>query len=187
MTDWFTSDPHFGHRKIIEYQNRPFADVGEMNDTIIQRWNERVRPGDTLYILGDFAFGTQRYVESLLGRIVGNLVLVDGNHDSKKTTNAFTKKGHRVVRSLRIPIGVQNGIADDWDVNPHLYLRHKPGVEDNDIRMGQLFRLCGHVHSAWTRNEYAGHSQINVGVDVWNYYPHTLYELLGGIAHGTTV
>ena len=36
---WFTSDTHFFHDKIVEYSQRPFASVEEMNEELIARWN----------------------------------------------------------------------------------------------------------------------------------------------------
>jgi len=45
MTTWFTADLHLGHRNIIEYCNRPFADVDEMNRALIANWNQ---------VVGDF-------------------------------------------------------------------------------------------------------------------------------------
>jgi len=45
----------FSHRGIITYANRPFASMEEMDEVLVQRWNERVRPGDRVYHLGDFA------------------------------------------------------------------------------------------------------------------------------------
>jgi len=53
---WFTSDTHFGHFNIIEYCNRPFKTVDEMNSKLIRFWNERVKPDDIVYFLGDFCF-----------------------------------------------------------------------------------------------------------------------------------
>lgn len=81
MTIWFTGDTHFGHKKVIEYCSRPFASVTEMDEALISNWNTKVRPGDTIYHVGDFAFaGTQRIAE-LLDRLNGQKVLIYGNHD----------------------------------------------------------------------------------------------------------
>ncbi|MEF9988159.1 MAG: phosphoesterase, partial [Christensenella sp.] len=52
---YFTSDFHFGHKGIIEMQNRPFSCAEEMNETLIRNYNERVHKNDTVYILGDIS------------------------------------------------------------------------------------------------------------------------------------
>ena len=46
---WFTTDFHFGHSNIIRYCNRPFRDVAEMDQTILERLKASVKPNDTLY------------------------------------------------------------------------------------------------------------------------------------------
>ena len=48
---FFTSDHHFGHANIIKFCNRPFKDVQEMNETLIERWNKKVKPKDHVYHL----------------------------------------------------------------------------------------------------------------------------------------
>lgn len=80
---WFTSDQHFGHANIIEYEkeSRPFNSVEEMNECLVDRWNSVVYPGDTVYCLGDFAFG-RRNVTLYASRLNGKKRLVLGNHDS---------------------------------------------------------------------------------------------------------
>lgn len=52
--DYFTSDEHFDHVKIIEYCNRPFSSVYEMNNFMIEQWNNIVNDRDTVYVLDDF-------------------------------------------------------------------------------------------------------------------------------------
>ena len=52
---FFTSDTHFNHKAIISYCSRPFESVEEMNDRLIDNWNQVVKPNDTVYHLGDFA------------------------------------------------------------------------------------------------------------------------------------
>lgn len=54
MNTWFTSDQHIGHKNIIAYSNRPFSNVDEMTEELVRRHNERVRPDDLVYQLGDF-------------------------------------------------------------------------------------------------------------------------------------
>ena len=56
---YFISDTHFYHEKIIEYANRPFKDIEEMNNTLIDNWNNRVKHKEEVYNLGDFSFGNK--------------------------------------------------------------------------------------------------------------------------------
>ena len=52
--NFYISDLHIGHPGVIEFDNRPFADLNEMQKTIIDNWNSRVQKNDTVYIVGDF-------------------------------------------------------------------------------------------------------------------------------------
>ena len=54
---FFTSDTHFGHANIINLCKRPFKDVNHMNDMLVENWNNVVTDDDTVFHLGDFAFG----------------------------------------------------------------------------------------------------------------------------------
>ena len=53
---YFISDTHFYHHRILEYTNRPFDRIEDMNETIIENWNKVVTPKDTVYHLGDVGF-----------------------------------------------------------------------------------------------------------------------------------
>ena len=49
MNIWFSSDTHYGHKRIIELAKRPFSSVEEMDEVMIERHNARVRPGDQFF------------------------------------------------------------------------------------------------------------------------------------------
>lgn len=56
---YFTSDNHFGHERVIGFDNRPFASVEEMDAEMIRRWNAKVGKGDLVYFLGDMIWKTR--------------------------------------------------------------------------------------------------------------------------------
>ena len=79
---FFTSDQHYGHFNIIRYCNRPFSSVEEMDETLIQNHNKKVRQSDIVYMVGDLAFHKDRaQIIALLKRLNGRKILVTGNHD----------------------------------------------------------------------------------------------------------
>lgn len=39
---YFTADTHFGHYNVIRFCDRPFASAEEMDEAMIQNWNDRV-------------------------------------------------------------------------------------------------------------------------------------------------
>lgn len=82
MTIFAIADMHFDHRNIIKYDNRPFADVGEMNAAMIENWNNTVKSGDTVYHIGDFvmSFKHER-IMYFCTKLNGNIVFIRGNHD----------------------------------------------------------------------------------------------------------
>lgn len=100
---WLTSDTHLNHANIIKYCDRPFRDVVEMNEAIIEGWNSVVKPQDICYHLGDVYFAkhwTSKIVEDraveppkdvretqadyMLSRLNGSKRLILGNHDEAK-------------------------------------------------------------------------------------------------------
>jgi hypothetical protein len=78
---FFTSDQHYGHAAVIRYASRPFADVAEMNEALVARFNDRVSPEDETFHLGDFSLD-DRLVRDYLPRLNGRHHLIAGNHDA---------------------------------------------------------------------------------------------------------
>lgn len=139
---YFTSDYHLDHTNIIKYCDRPFDNVKEMNQTIIENHNKIVKPEDTVFFLGDFSFGNR---DKFLDKFNGKFIFVKGNHDKKP-----------VIDSLQINYG---GI----DIN----LTHWPQNANEDYKLN----LVGHVHEKWKVRELGNTTLINVGVDQWKFEP----------------
>ena len=68
---YFTSDMHFFHERIIRHCGRPFRDVQEMNERLIQNWNGTVGPDDEVYILGDVTMKGPEQAFAVLSRLSG--------------------------------------------------------------------------------------------------------------------
>jgi calcineurin-like phosphoesterase family protein len=88
--NFFTSDLHFGHKNIVTYTNRGKVIPEGVSHTqwLMDIWKKQVRPTDTVYHLGDFAFLHQKKSIQLLTELPGNKVLIHGNHDSDKFRKA---------------------------------------------------------------------------------------------------
>lgn len=165
--DWFTSDTHFGHAAVIDYCNRPFVASGRytalecMNEYLIARWNSRVDPEDRVWVLGDFYLGPREGCAPILSRLNGTKLLVKGNHD--RSRRRMLEVGFAAV----VP---QQLLYTDTGT---VYMRHKP-QNDSGRWLGASTHLHGHVHLEYRRRA----QMINVGVDVWNFQPVSLHELL---------
>lgn len=86
------SDPHFGHKNVIKYANRPFSSINEMNSQLIKNFNKVVGHDDVVYILGDFSFLNTISTTEILKSLNGYKFLIKGNHDTK-TNSAYRKMG----------------------------------------------------------------------------------------------
>lgn len=73
---WLTADNHFGHENIIEYCQRPFADVEEMGQAFVEGWNGVVEHSDIVIHLADFTLGDLRQAHSYLKRLNGRIHLL---------------------------------------------------------------------------------------------------------------
>ena len=77
---YFISDTHFNHKNIIKYCNRPFDSIEQMNETLINNWNDIVSDKDIIYHLGDFALGSKELILDIVNRLNGSKYLIRGNH-----------------------------------------------------------------------------------------------------------
>lgn len=160
-----TPTDYFNHANIIDYAQRPFMSVGDMNETLIRNWNERVREEDRVFHLGDFGFGKVEDLRSICDRLNGSKVLIRGNHDY--STKKMKDIGFDHVWPSMDYDDPKFVAYRDQSSPSEYYLVHKP----------QLFStqkvLCGHIHDQWK----AFGNNLNMCVEVWGYMPVSLEEI----------
>lgn len=182
MDIWYTADQHFDHGAIIQYCDRPFPfdpdsikdtlrAIMRMNEHIIEEHNKLVKPNDEVWHVGDFTMRGRDYGKLVRKRFIrplhGVKHLIYGNHD-RFGIREYIDMGFTSVHS-----SYHQELLD-------IYLVHDPVAA---ITRKDRLWLCGHVHDLFKTAEVgsgriAGRNVINVGVDVWNFRPVHLDEII---------
>ena len=176
MAVYFTSDLHLGHESILSIRPQ-FGNMEEHDHFLIDRWNQKVKKNDEVYILGDFCFRAEKPVTDYLSRMKGRKHLIVGNHD-----------GHWMKQL--------NNMADYFASVDYLKIMkfekkqitlcHYPMLEwpgSRYVESGTSFLIHGHIHSETDSAvfDYIKNHQphaLNAGVDVNGFEPVTFEELL---------
>ncbi len=137
--NFYTSDLHLGHANVINFDNRPFANVDEMDQCIITRWNERVSDDDTVYILGDVCHRNSKDSSWYLKQLRGHKILILGNHDNPILKNNSALACLDQVEKMMQVI----------DEKRQITLCHYPILEWNAYFYGS-WHIYGHIHN-WKR------------------------------------
>lgn len=198
MNYFFTADLHLGHANIMKYCGRTIfmtnkdlaiynkvkdlsreeqkkfrisnESLDNMNKGIIYRWNERVKVDDIVFVIGDFCFknssgnrgeGIKTKAIEWEQQLNGKIIHIKGNHDKNNSTKTIIE---------RLVIGY---------CNKRINLVHDPEKVDLTYKIN----FTGHIHNNWEikriSQEWKGFTDcINVGVDVWNFYPVKFEELM---------
>lgn len=169
---YFTSDLHLGHTSILHLQNRPFADIEEMNDAIIHNINDRARADDQLYILGDISHRVPaETANALIRRIHCRKYLILGNHD-------VAGSPPQCIYDTSLFQWVGNYLQMNVD-GLELVMMHYPMLSWPKTTSGSVM-LHGHIHSRPEYNEEnhkAGIRRYDVGVDANDYRPVSFDEI----------
>ena len=168
---FFIADTHFGHRNVINHDNRPFNNIEEMDNYMIEKWNKKVSKDDIVYILGDFGWYNGGKNKEIAKKLNGHKHLIRGNHDGNingcfETVSRYEelKINDRKVILSHYPMLFYNGqYKDAIMLYGHVYnnkdeefvRKFMKELNDNDIP-------C---------------KMFNVGVMMTNFEPVTLEEL----------
>jgi calcineurin-like phosphoesterase family protein len=191
---WFISDTHFDHKNILEYSDRPFDTVPEMNETIISNIKKYVRKGDILIVVGDFQLGAKKealreYIRQI--KTTGcTLVLVRGNHDYKNSE--MINLGFDVsVDRLDLEIAHERVSVTHFPYRQPVfkYLYYclmnylfgkkyprkwwKERYYWKKLPFREKYHIHGHTHGDKIMNEF----QINVSCEAVNYTPINIQKI----------
>lgn len=139
---WFSSDQHFFHANILKHcLNRKFSSVEEHDAHLIKVWNERVKPEDTVFTLGDFAFGQVEKSFPVLDSLNGKKILITGNHDVRHLKSDDFKS-----RFAAVHFGYHELEVKFEGHRILIVLCHYPLESWNKMRYNS-FHLHGHCHT----------------------------------------
>jgi calcineurin-like phosphoesterase family protein len=160
------SDPHFNHANIIKYCKRPFnpSNVAEMNRVLIKNWNYTVKPKDYVFFCGDMSFNNY---ETFVKKLNGKIFFIRGNHDKIKDPNNVHDYLNYVTQGLQFRF------------------THNP--EENKPVDFDGWTIHGHLHNNYpdTYPFYdPGNKTFNVSVEMVNYYPVNMQEIIDLIESG---
>jgi len=159
---FFTSDHHFGHKNIIKYSNRPFDSVEEMDELMIQRWNEKVSIEDEVYHLGDVGLSSPNKLRNILDRLNGKIYLIKGNHEKSAlechARFEWIKDYHELI------------VKDaDFERGQQLLVLFHYGIREWNSSHWGSYHLYGHSHG--TLEDISTSLSFDVGVDCHDFYP----------------
>lgn len=184
MTKFYIADMHFGHENIIRFDGRPYNTVAEMNEALINNWNNRVTNRDEVFVLGDMFFkASNEEIHMILKKLNGIKHLIEGNHDS---LNDELKTYFRSVSQIK----------EVKDTGRKIVLCHYPIMNWNGNINAENLHFYGHVHSTFEYSEVLQQNALihmnrgtinrgrmyNIGAMMpWmDYTPRTLAEIING-------
>lgn len=186
---YYTSDQHYYHINVIKYCQREYKNVEEMNKALIDNHNAIVKPEDTTYCLGDFSM-TDRVVPEILKQLNGTHILIPGNHDKCHPANKKNKNKEESIREYisygfkEVHLELMQDIPGIGLVKFNHLPYNDPGHDDRRYDhlkpkpSGEKYLFHGHVHNSWKRKD----NMINLGVDVWEYKPVSLDQIIEFLA-----
>lgn len=174
MKTFVTSDLHFSHTNIMKFcpETRPYKDVDDMNQNMIQEWNNTVEPGDLVYILGDVAFAPANKAVAILNQLNGDKILIEGNHDRKLLKDPVFRRCFKEVHTYLDTVR--------YNKQP-VIMFHYPIAEFDRMHHGAI-HLHGHVHGGVTGLEH--YRVRDVGMDATGNVVTLLDDICADAAKG---
>lgn len=159
---WVWSDLHFGHTNIIHYSDRPFINVHQMNEHLVENYNDYVEDDDICIWVGDVAFLQDEIANSYVDRCKGYKILVVGNHDLDSKRKRWKQLNFDEMHLLYLLK------VDEFD----LLFTHYP-IEKGLPK--PYINIHGHVHIG--KYSFVSPQHYNVCCEFHDYRPLRLDEI----------
>ena len=138
------SDTHFNHAGILEFKDyigkpvRGFDSVEQMNQCMLDNWNDTVGPKDTVIHCGDVLFGLDKvdWLTANFAKLPGKKRLVLGNHDNPKHLAPFFKD-----------IQMWIDMSDKGFLFSHTPQHPSTLAESHRFGTGKVLNVHGHIHT----------------------------------------
>ena len=179
MQTFFTADTHFDDEYAIQYFNRPFQSVDEMNAVMVERWNNIVTDDDIVYHLGDFTPKNLSHLTKWANELNGKIMILPGNIDR-----------------LWLQDFVPNEKVGVIVIPPLISLAFE---QLGRVGQPQVIVLCHYSMRVWERSDHGswhlfGHTHgklkgigksFDVGVDCTDFVPLSLDRIAEKMTHLT--
>lgn len=165
---YFTSDHHFGHKNIIKFSERPFEDVNEMDEILIQRWNEKVNPEDEVYHLGDVGLSSSGKLRKILERLNGKIYLINGNHE--KSAQDCHSRFEWIKDYYELVVK-----DDEFERGEQLIVLFHYAMREWNASHWGTYHLYGHSHGSLPDDPAS--LSFDIGVDCHDFYPLSYEEV----------
>ena len=179
MQTFFTSDTHFDDPYSIQYFNRPFQSVDEMNKVIVEKWNSVVSEEDSVYHLGDFTLDDIGHFRKWVDQLNGNIKVLPGSHDQHWLKDFAASEKVQVIPPL-VSVEFPELVAGD---SPRVIVLCHYSMQVWDRSNHGSWHLFGHSHG---RLKGIGLS-FDVGVDCTAFEPLSLEMVASRIAQMKTL
>jgi calcineurin-like phosphoesterase family protein len=147
---FLVSDTHFGHAGVCRFTRndgvtklRPWDDAAEMDEAMVKAWNERVRPNDKVYHLGDVVMSRKSL--AIMSRLNGDKVLIRGNHDIFKDEDYrehFRElRAYHVMNGMilsHIPVHVESLGRFGVNIHGHLHANRVKKIRGVNAKTGEI-------------------------------------------------
>jgi len=172
---FFTSDTHFNDEFAMKLYQRPFKNVKEMNEALIDNWNKVVPNDAVVFHLGDIGKGNKNELALNVSRLNGQIYLIEGDHDDKRILDRIFFMFKEIIPQKTIYVGEQKIL-----LNHYPFLAYSGGHHD-------VWQVFGHAHLRPTavmptKYKMLFPTQYDVGVDNNNFTPIS-FKLLKEIIH----
>ena len=181
MEIWMTSDTHFSHNKSFLFKPRGFNSVEEMNENIVERWNNIVKENDIIFHLGDVALINTEEAINYIKILKGNIKWIRGNHCTESKIQMICK----YCSNIQLIGNINTSWAYMLKYSKFsLYLSHYPTLTANfdDKKFSQhVINLHGHTHQQTNFLNPTNPFMYHVGLDSHDYTPVHIDNVIADI------